>query len=42
MGCSLLGIDVLEEVHYFVGISPFIIVPGNYFEETLFAGQVVL
>ena len=33
---------VAEQVNHPLGVTPFIIVPGNQFEEAFFPGQVVL
>jgi len=39
---KLFASDVLQEVNDAVGITPFVVVPGNDLEEALLAGKVVL
>jgi hypothetical protein len=38
----LLAVDVLEQIHYLVGVAPLVVVPGNNPKEALLAFQVVL
>jgi len=42
--CSFLSlaVDILQQIHNFIGIAPFIVIPGNHFEEAFFSGEIVL